>query len=1157
MAPGIVAHTALKQEILSAALADFEGSVTVGAASLGWLSPLAAHDIAAYDTGGEPLAEVKSLRSERSLLALLSERNRPGAFRVEQPSVHLALREGGSNWEDALSSYLNRQSEGGSIEELKLEIVGGTIQVRDETANGNWRVDELNAIVEVASGSPQVLRARLDGQVQADGAAPGTVSADLEWKMGQGPEETLGEGQVAMRVESLRLEPLAAAAQRLDGDIQIQGTLTCEGLCRWSAGGNIKRVQIDRLAARDLSVRARKWLGDDELRTAYLNGSGRLEASGDRWQLDRIVLDTEFARLEGHGVVRAGQLTSAKVGAAILGEFQKDDLHVTGEIDLPQLASMLPSTLKIRPTTKIKSGRIRVALASKSAGTPSITARLEATDLVAVDAGREIAWDRPILLTANLRHSDDGPVIDELVCRSDFLNVSARGTLAHGAANVTGDLTKLATEAGRLIDLGDLKLAGRLDGSLQWQRDGERQVAADGQITLSDFELATAENLPWREKQLVVELAATADAVDGRIARVETAAATLHSAGDQFQAELLRPIDQPSAQSAWPLRVHANGQLATWLPRLQPFLSPSGWKLDGTIDVDATANVHTAGVDADSVTVQLDEFRAQGDGWVIDEPAVRLETKGSWSTTDRRLVANTVAMTSSTLAFRAQQVVLQFPKGSPNVSGVVSYRADLGRLQRWLRDPRQPADRQVAGSVVGLVQASHQADVTQVDWSADVKDLIYAARESSRTPYNTMPVSRTNDWQEMWREPTMKLSGQKRYDHRSDLLAINTITAATDTLKVTAKGKIKELSERRVADVDGQIEYDLANVTKKLRGVLGSHIQLAGHEEGKFKIKGPLAWPETSSAAASDEVSVASSGDAASRSLVPRELTASANLGWHSASVHGMDVGQGELKGTLSDGLIRFASLDVPVSDGRFKSTPWIDLNMTPASLRVARGPIVENVRISPEMCRTWLKYIAPLLADATRSEGRFSISLDGANVPLADAQKSDVIGELTIHSAQIGPGPMAQEFLSTAQQLKTLVGGGATGSGNLTTNSWLVVPEQTIKFEVEDGRVLHQGLTVTVDDVLIRTSGSVGLDQSLAILAEVPVRDQWVEGKRYLGALKGTVLRIPVHGTLSKPRLDRRALRDLGRNTMRDAADRLLEDELKRGLQSLFGPQR
>ena len=103
--------------------------------------------------------------------------------------------------------------------------------------------------------------------------------------------------------------------------------------------------------------------------------------------------------------------------------------------------------------------------------------------------------------------------------------------------------------------------------------------------------------------------------------------------------------------------------------------------------------------------------------------------------------------------------------------------------------------------------------------------------------------------------------------------------------------------------------------------------------------------------------------------------------------------------------------------------------------------------------------------------------------------------------------------------------------------------------------RVSHQGLTMTAGDVTIRTSGSVGLDESLAIMAEVPVRDEWVADKKYLSSLRGTVIQIPMQGTLSKPRLDNRMLRELSARMVGGAARGVLQDEVNRGLQRLFGP--
>ena len=82
-----------------------------------------------------------------------------------------------------------------------------------------------------------------------------------------------------------------------------------------------------------------------------------------------------------------------------------------------------------------------------------------------------------------------------------------------------------------------------------------------------------------------------------------------------------------------------------------------------------------------------------------------------------------------------------------------------------------------------------------------------------------------------------------------------------------------------------------------------------------------------------------------------------------------------------------------------------------------------------------------------------------------------------------------------------------------------------------------------------------MGFDESLAIMAEVPIRDEWVANKKYLSSLRGTVIQIPMQGTLSKPRLDNRMLRDLSTRMVGGAARGVLQDEVNRGLQRLFGP--
>jgi translocation and assembly module TamB len=116
---------------------------------------------------------------------------------------------------------------------------------------------------------------------------------------------------------------------------------------------------------------------------------------------------------------------------------------------------------------------------------------------------------------------------------------------------------------------------------------------------------------------------------------------------------------------------------------------------------------------------------------------------------------------------------------------------------------------------------------------------------------------------------------------------------------------------------------------------------------------------------------------------------------------------------------------------------------------------------------------------------------------------------------------------------------------------------ESVVPFRMVGGRVYHQGLELIFPDLTIRTHGSVGLDQTLAIMAEMPVPPKWL-GNNVLGsALKNQTIRLPIGGTLSKPMIDRRELERVSRQFVRDAARNVLLEELQKQLERLPDRQR
>jgi len=161
----------------------------------------------------------------------------------------------------------------------------------------------------------------------------------------------------------------------------------------------------------------------------------------------------------------------------------------------------------------------------------------------------------------------------------------------------------------------------------------------------------------------------------------------------------------------------------------------------------------------------------------------------------------------------------------------------------------------------------------------------------------------------------------------------------------------------------------------------------------------------------------------------------------------------------------------------------------------------------------------------------------------------------LSIQSAQIGPGPLPQQFLGVIKQVKSFfdsAGAGSAATGESQSQSWLLLPQQDVFFEVQDGMVKNRGLKMSLGDVVITTEGSVGIEsQQINLITTIPITDGWIKKQEgYLGSLKGQVLTIPVTGTLRQPKLDTRILQTLGKQLAGSAVQGVINKQLEKGVQ-------
>ena len=275
---------------------------------------------------------------------------------------------------------------------------------------------------------------------------------------------------------------------------------------------------------------------------------------------------------------------------------------------------------------------------------------------------------------------------------------------------------------------------------------------------------------------------------------------------------------------------------------------------------------------------------------------------------------------------------------------------------------------------------------------------------------------------------------------------------------------------------------------------------------------------------------------ATGQALVPGSLAAAVSLAWNDASVMKVPLGATQFNVQLGQSIAQLSSnsTDGPISTA-MQLRPTVDMRTQNPMLIMGQGKLLDQYQLKAEDSRTWLKYAAPLIADATSAEGQASIELVGANVPLFDPMKSTVQGTLDVHNLTIGAGPLAKQLIPLIDQVRTLLKPGSSSVEDRTT--WLQLKPQQIPVVVQQGRVHHQDFEMNYKDLLIRTRGSVGFDQTMDLIADIPIHDDWVQDNKLLATLKGKSISIPIQGTLNKPQLDRRVITQMTQQLVKDAA--------------------
>jgi len=1160
--PGLVAHTQLLDYLVETLTPEVNGKVTVRSASLAWLRPVVVEGIEIRDAENKPVLLAERLASSSPLAEILWNWPNLGKIRLEKPHLNVVMRNDGSNVEDLLAGYLQPTGESSGRMGIELTAVDGSLTLGDQNAEKTWQIDDLELVLKLpADGSkPIELDASAtvaepgDSADSADPAGCGRLAATLCIKRPPARADSPAfSGEADVTTEAVRLEMFDSLLERFLPKSVLEKGAT--GSLSASAGRETARIDTGGQAARGtpnvpngplqtrtktrlsglLSARIQARWGEQLVLRADVTAEQLALATPalgtDKLLLERLHLDCGISRLDGRLEIAPsslecdlGNLSASGVidlgGKSVAGIAQdalRRPCEVTGRVDLARLAGMLPDTLRIRRETKITSGELQLALFGRrdpqGPDPDNLTwqGRLEARNLHAVDRGRELSWRQPILLTLLAHDTLRGPVVEQLKCVSDFLQLHAAGTPDNLVASASFDLGRLADQLGQFVDLDHWRPAGDGWAHLNWKSHQRRQFETELELQVRDLKLTLAEGKTWREENLVLLASAAGGTDPQKDIRLDSASADAQIGGDRIRAWLSRPVPSLRHSGGWPLEVKMLGRLQDWTTRLKGFAALDDWAPAGQYDLSLQATGSADGLTVRRARLAVVGLKLAGHGLCVEEPNAELKLSGGWDRKRRRLHLEPASLDAGSLSIDVPHLALALPaKQPPELSGNLTCRGDLEQLNRWFADSVNPLRWRMAGQLVATAQFQQKGTAL---------DAVLETRIENLTMTDVSGKS--------LRQPKVHLVARGTYDHPTRLVRLDQLRLNSDMLGADLQGKITRPAEQTQVQLDGRLEYDLAQLAGLLRpylvpkqwlsrGDLDSRqvFSLSGKGSGPVSYHGPLS---------------------------AEQARANAVMRWDWANLYGFQAGPGELQIAMADGILSVQPLSLAVSGGRLLLEPRLRLGTQPAELILPAGPLAEQVQITPQMCDLWLKYVAPVLAGVTSAQGTFSVDMEECRIPLADPARSDLSGRFIIHSVQIGPGPLIRELAGLL--------GYATPAK--------LRQESAVPFEMVDGRVYHSNLELTFPDLTVRTSGSVGLDKTLAIVAEMPIPPKWL-GKNVLGnALKDQTVRIPIRGTLSRPQLDRRVLARFNQQLFKDAAKNVLEEELQKGLKRLFGPPR
>ncbi len=1128
--PWVIASTSLVESTVASSLEGIDGRVAIGRTSLDWFSAPRLNEVRLLDAEGNVLVEASEVTLGKSLASLLVASTDLGTIRVTGLSGAVRVESGTTDIERVFAGLVESDTQ---TPVPRFTLVCDRAMLRVASESGTSDLNELALSLMHDDG-------RWSWQAAAQESAVRSLRCD-----GNG---TPSDGfDLELELAGTDLTWLERLAPRFGFDgLRSSGELDFAGKVHVAADGSSGRASIAQGAARQLRLFVPPMAQGDriELAAATLEG-------GFVWDGSLV----EFAPTRIQSSIGGGDVVGF-VDLNRLDAWWTDEgprtFESTGSLQVAPLARMLPNTLRMRSDVEVREGELGWTIHSRrEAERRRLLVDLTTTPMTLRGPDGEVRWDQSLRAAAAVVGTSNGPALEFANLQAPDLLLEGAGTTQAGELRLIGDLAGWQRQFGELIDLQGTNFAGRITGRLAWGEgqeltaDGspgptsDRGIGFGGRLDLTGIDVRGTEGPIWQDPAIAVGFGGRFDPDRDWGEGLSPFWTTVVAAEDSLTLLPRDPAAGGSGDRRAELRL--TGAIERWLARIGIVEPLVGYRLTGAVQAVGEVVWSADAILIDRLEYRCDDIALTGPDIKAREAEVGGVASLRYSLTDDELEVTTADASSSTVSCRIER--LKFGNGADRrLKGDYALRADLERLSRWF-PAWSGSGVEMTGQLVGSGSIREIADGERTLWGFDQAGAIESWAMRIAAPSGSSgaagAVGRNGNEARTWREAKLDVLLDGTFDPVGGELTLARADLSGAAQRLALAGTMNLGDVRWPAQLQGELTVRRHDWIALVRPWLGEGTELVGERTTSLMSQGPL-MNGTANTADPDAIL-----------WPPLGLVSEGGIGWESGTIAGIPFGPGELHGKLRDRVLDLGDFRLPLGSGNLQLRSRISFERPVPRFVADEGRLLDGVELTPEACRQWLQFVAPLAASATAARGAIDLDLQGMDLPLTDPLAGQGAGTIRIRQASLGPGPLVEQIVGLTRAIRSLGDGRAPAEGNAR---WVELPAQDINFRIAAGRVHHDRLEARIGDVVIVTRGSVGSDQSIDLVAVVPINQNWVNTKPLLKPLAGLEVQVPIRGTLSRPQIDREVLTQLSRRVVEQAAGQLLDEQIQRGLGRLFG---